>query len=84
MKAVKGRVPVIFDSGIRRGIDVMRALSLGAQAVAVGRPVMYGLALGGPTGVQSVIESLRDELKSAMLLAGARSLKQLDSSFVKT
>ena len=82
VKAVKGRVPVIFDSGIRRGIDVMRALSLGAQAVAVGRPVMYGLALGGPSGVQSVIESLRDELKSAMLLAGARSLKQLDSSYV--
>lgn len=60
----------------------MRALSLGAQAVAVGRPVLYGLALGGPAGVQSVIENLRDELKAAMLLAGARSVKHLDSSFI--
>ncbi len=84
VKAVKGRVPVIFDSGIRRGIDAMRALSLGAQAVAVGRPVLYGLALGGPAGVQSVIENLRDELRSAMLLAGASSVKQLDSSFLQS
>ncbi|MCT9810730.1 alpha-hydroxy-acid oxidizing protein [Acidovorax sp. Be4] len=83
VKAVKGRVPVIFDSGIRRGIDVLRALSLGAQAVAVGRPVLYGLALGGPSGVQSVMEQLRDELQLAMLLAGAGSVRQLDGSFVK-
>jgi lactate oxidase len=72
-----GRVPVIFDSGIRRGIDVFRALSLGAQAVALGRPALYGLAVGGAPGVRSAIEHLRDELQLTMLLAGARTVKSL-------
>lgn len=61
VEAVGGRVPVIFDSGIRRGIDVVRALSLGATAVAVGRPVLFGSVMGGAQGAQSVIEHLRDE-----------------------
>ncbi|MFX0543305.1 alpha-hydroxy-acid oxidizing protein [Roseovarius sp. S4756] len=54
-KVVNGRVPVIMDSGIRHGSDVIRALVMGADAVAVGRPVMYGLGLGGAEGVQSVL-----------------------------
>lgn len=78
-----GRVPIIFDSGIRRGIDVLRALALGANAVAVGRPVLYGLALGGPKGVQSVLQQLRHELTTAMLLAGVKSVKQLDTSYLQ-
>jgi lactate oxidase len=77
VQRVDGRVPVIFDSGIRRGIDVFRALSLGAQAVALGRPALYGLAIGGAPGVRSAIEHLRDELQLTMLLAGAKTVKGL-------
>lgn len=81
--AVTGRVPVILDGGIRRGIDVFRALALGAQAVAVGRPVLYGLSLGGASGVRSVLEHLREELRSAMLLAGARRVTEISRDFLR-
>ncbi|WP_222433802.1 alpha-hydroxy-acid oxidizing protein [Pistricoccus aurantiacus] len=81
-KAVDGRVPVIMDSGIRRGIDVIRALSMGATCVAVGRPVMYGLGVGGAPGVKSVLETLATELRSDMLLTGARSVADLDPSYI--
>ncbi len=84
VQVVDGRVPVIFDSGIRRGIDVFRALALGADAVAIGRPVLFGLAVGGPQGVQSVLEHLRDELSVAMLLAGAKSVKDLSPDYLRT
>jgi L-lactate oxidase len=75
--AVKGRVPIVFDSGIRRGQDVFRALALGADVVAAGRPVMYGLALGGNLGVQSVLEYLRDDLYIVMQLAGTPNIKSI-------
>ena len=75
--AVKGRVPIIFDSGIRRGTDIFRALALGADVVAVGRPILYGLALGGNLGVQSVLEYLRDDLYIVMQLAGTPNLKSI-------
>jgi lactate oxidase len=75
--AVAGRVPVIFDSGIRRGIDVFKALSLGATAVAVGRPVLYGLAVGGAPGVKSVFTQLTREIRSAMLLSGVAKVTAL-------
>ena len=75
--AVQGRAPVIFDGGIRRGIDVFRALALGATAVGVGRPVLFGAALGGPAGVNSVIEHLTTELHKTMLLAGVQSTKDI-------
>ncbi len=81
--ALTGRVPVIFDGGIRRGIDVFRALALGAQAVAVGRPVLYGLSVGGASGVRSVLEHLRDELRSSMLLAGARRVTEISRDFLR-
>ncbi|WP_099826899.1 alpha-hydroxy-acid oxidizing protein [Oceaniglobus indicus] len=81
-KAVNGRVPIIMDSGIRRGIDVIRALSMGATCVAVGRPVMYGLGVGGAQGVQSVLEALAAELRSDMLLTGARSVADLTDSYI--
>ena len=72
--AVGGGVPVIFDGGNRRGIDVFRALALRATAVATARPVLYGAVLGGPSGVASVLEHLRDELRSVMLLAGTQTV----------
>ena len=76
-EAVKGRVPVIFDSGIRRGQDVFRALALGADVVACGRPVLYGLALGGNLGAQSVLEYLRDDLYIVMQLMGCKDVKSI-------
>jgi L-lactate oxidase len=75
--AVKGRVPIIFDSGIRRGQDVFRALALGADVVACGRPILYGLALGGKLGAQSVLEYLRDDLYIVMQLAGTPNVKSI-------
>jgi len=75
--AVKGRVPIVFDGGIRRGTDVFRALAQGADVVAVGRPILYGLALGGNLGVQSVLEYLRNDLYIVMQLAGCPNIKSI-------
>jgi isopentenyl diphosphate isomerase/L-lactate dehydrogenase-like FMN-dependent dehydrogenase len=68
--AVEGRVPVLVDGGIRRGIDVAVALALGADAVLIGRPVLYGLAAGGEAGVSAVFDRLRSELESTLVLLG--------------
>lgn len=75
--AVAGRAPVLVDGGIRRGTDVVKALALGAAAVLVGRPVVWGLTVGGPQGVRHVLEILRTETEMAMALLGARSLDDL-------
>lgn len=75
--AVADRVPVLVDGGIRRGTDVVKALLLGASAVLVGRPIIWGLTLGGAAGVQQVIEILRTELEMAMALLGAPTLADL-------
>jgi len=80
VEAVAGKIPVMLDSGIRRGTDVLMALALGAKAVFVGRPYIYGLALGGAKGVERVISILRDELERAMALTGRRSIAEIDSS----
>ena len=74
--AVQGRVPLLLDSGIRRGSDIFKALALGASAVLVGRPVLHGLANAGATGVAHVLRLLRDELEMAMALTGCRTLDQ--------
>jgi lactate oxidase len=74
---VEGRVPVLLDSGIRRGIDVFRALALGATAVGIGRPTLWGLIDGGSLGVKSVYAQLAFELKSAMLLSGVAKVTNL-------
>jgi 4-hydroxymandelate oxidase len=68
--AVGGRIEVLVDGGVRRGTDVLRALALGARAVLVGRPVLWGLAVDGEEGALGVLESLREELDQAMALAG--------------
>jgi len=78
--AVAGRIPVMLDSGIRRGTDVLMALALGAKAVFIGRPYVYGLAAGGAKGVERVISILRDELERAMALTGRRSIGEIDAS----
>lgn len=82
VKAAKGRVPVLMDSGIRRGTDVFKALALGADAVALGRPVLYGLSLGGAEGVQSVYDRIKAELARAMMIAGVASIKEIDEKFL--
>ncbi|TBV15427.1 alpha-hydroxy-acid oxidizing protein [Stutzerimonas kirkiae] len=74
---VRGQVPIIFDSGIRRGLDVFKAIAAGADVVAVGRPVLYGLSLGGWQGVQAVLERLDNELRTVMQLAGAATLADI-------
>ena len=74
--AAKGRGPVVVDGGIRRGADILRAVALGADAVAVGRPILWGLGAGGEPGVARALEILRAELDLAMALAGVRSLDE--------
>jgi isopentenyl diphosphate isomerase/L-lactate dehydrogenase-like FMN-dependent dehydrogenase len=71
VEAVEGRVEVLVDGGIRRGTDVVKALALGARAAMIGRPVLWGLAVGGEEGVRHVLELLRDEIELALLLCGA-------------
>lgn len=70
VEAVAGRCEVYMDGGIRRGTDVLKALALGARAVLVGRPIIWGLAVNGAAGVRSVLEILRAELEMALALAG--------------
>ncbi|KAI3803320.1 hypothetical protein L1987_31470 [Smallanthus sonchifolius] len=77
--AVQGRIPVLFDGGIRRGTDVIKALALGAQAVMIGRPIVYGLAAKGEYGVKRVIEMLKDELE----LAGCPTLNDITRNHVR-
>ena len=76
-KVVQGRVPIIFDSGIRRGQHIFKALALGADVVAIGRPALYGLHLGGAKGVTEVIQHLQKELLNTMLLSGVTSISEL-------
>ncbi len=81
--AVNGRIPVLMDGGIRRGSDVVKALSLGATAILIGRPYYWGLAAFGQDGVQRVIELLHAEMMVAMGMAGVPNLKSFDRSLVE-
>jgi 4-hydroxymandelate oxidase len=76
--AVDGRIPVLIDGGIRRGTDVVKALALGASAVLIGRPVLYGLAVAGADGVTAVLQILRDEFEGALALVGRPVSADLD------
>jgi 4-hydroxymandelate oxidase len=80
--AIGEAAEVYVDGGIRSGVDVLRALALGARAVLVGRPVLWGLAVSGADGVASVLERLRDELRQAAALAGAASLAEITRDLV--
>lgn len=79
VEEVKGEVPVLFDSGIRRGSDIVKALALGADAVFIGRPFVYGLAVAGQTGVERVIGNFAQDTKVSIALAGAASVKDLSA-----
>lgn len=78
MKVVGNNIPVLFDSGIRCGSDIMKALSLGARAVLIGRPYLYGLALGGRQGVKAILQALLADFDIQMALSGFRSLAELN------
>jgi len=80
--AVSGQLTILMDSGIRRGSDIVKALALGAQAVLVGRPCMYGLAVAGEKGVKEVLQNLLADLDITIALAGERSVRDINSSIL--
>jgi 4-hydroxymandelate oxidase len=82
VEAVNGRAPVIVDGGIRRGTDIAKAIALGAAAVQIGRPYVYGLAAGGAEGVTHVLKILRQELLMAMSLLGCPTIASIDRSIL--
>ena len=79
---VAGRVPLLMDSGIRRGTDIFKALALGADAVLIGRPYLWGLGAFGQPGVEAALEILRSEFELAMQQMGAASIRDIDRSFI--
>lgn len=79
-KRVDGAVPILLDSGIRRGTDVLKALALGASAVMIGQPIMHALAVAGPVGVLHLLTILRAELEAAMALTGRPTIDRIDQS----
>ena len=83
VEAVTGRCEVYIDGGIRRGTDILKALALGARAVLVGRPILWGLAADGAQGVFEVLEILRKELELSMALAGRPTLDSIDRTLLK-
>jgi 4-hydroxymandelate oxidase len=80
--ALSGKAEVYVDGGIRRGTDIFKALALGAHAVMIGRPAIWGLAVHGSDGVRDVLEHLRVELVRAMQLTGAATLKDITPDFL--
>ncbi len=82
VQAMDGRAEVFMDGGVRRGTDILKALALGARAVLVGRPVLWGLAVEGESGVTNVLELLRGELDLAMALSGCRSVSEITQDLI--
>jgi 4-hydroxymandelate oxidase len=82
VEAVDGRVPVLLDGGVRRGTDVLIALALGATAVGIGRPVIWGLAVDGEVGVGNVLDLLTNEVANAMALSGTASVSEVSSELL--
>jgi isopentenyl diphosphate isomerase/L-lactate dehydrogenase-like FMN-dependent dehydrogenase len=83
VEAVAGRVPVLVDGGVRRGTDVVKAIALGASAVLIGRPYIWGLAAEGEAGVRRVLAMLRAEFELAMALTGCRSVGEITRDHVR-
>jgi len=81
-QAVRGRIPIIVDGGFRRGTDVFKALALGATAVGIGRPYIWGLSAFGQQGVERVLDILNNELRLAMAGCGTRNLKEITTASI--
>jgi 4-hydroxymandelate oxidase len=77
-KAVGGRIPILLDGGVRRGTDIIKAIALGASAVLIGRPYLYGLAVAGAAGVSAVVRILRNELEAGLALTGRATVAAID------
>ena len=77
-----GKRKFYLDSGVRRGSDVIKALALGARAVAIGRPLFWGLAVNGAEGVHGVLELLREEVDRAMAYCGQTSVQELEPALI--
>ena len=75
---------MFVDGGIRRGKDVLRALALGARGVMIGRPILWGLAVGGQAGVDKVMDLLHDELKNALQLCGQTSVRCVQANLIRS
>jgi 4-hydroxymandelate oxidase len=83
VEAVGGRIPILVDSGFRRGTDIVKALAIGATGVCIGRPYLWGLGAFGQPGVERVLELLRIETRAAMQQCGVRTIKELNPGFVR-
>lgn len=81
-EVVAGQIPVLLDSGIRTGADIVKAIALGANAVLIGRPFLFGLAVAGERGVASVLDTLKSELDVAMALSGSNSVADLNKGIL--
>jgi isopentenyl diphosphate isomerase/L-lactate dehydrogenase-like FMN-dependent dehydrogenase len=82
VQAVRGRASVLIDSGVRRGVDIVKALALGARAVAIGRATLYGAAAGGEAGAERALGILTDELRRAMQLCGTPTVNHIDTGLL--
>ena len=83
VEAVGDQAEVIVDGGIRRGADVLKALAMGARAVQIGRPIVWGLVVDGEEGVGDVLTLLQDELDLAMALAGCSTINDISSDLLR-
>lgn len=81
-ESIQGKIPVIMDSGIRRGADILKAIALGATAVLVGRPYAYALAVAGQTGVEEVIKHLMAETELQLAISGRSRIEEVDQSLI--
>ena len=82
VQAVGGKVPVLLDSGIRRGSDVVKALALGAKVVLLGRPICWGVGVGGARGVERVFQIITEEIKRVLIMTGVSSIAQVTESLL--
>ncbi len=81
---VRGRVPILVDSGVRRGVDIVKSLALGAQGVAIGRATLYGVAAGGEVGAERAVTILMEELRRCMQLCGAPTVQDIDARLLSS
>jgi len=82
VETIQGKIPVLVDSGFRRGSDIFKALALGADAICIGRPYLWGLAAFGQRGVEVVLKILRAELNDVMMFAGTPAIKKINRSYI--
>ena len=82
--AIKGKTLILMDSGIRRGSDIFKALALGADAICIGRPYLWGLGSFGQSGVERVLELIQEELKATMQFSGVNSIHKITNKTIGT